>query len=547
MTNSPGAQNKINNFMQDDWQERYLQRILIISASIGILALIPAVLSTDNLTLQGVYIAVFVTLVIAILIQLPYKIKASIFIVLPLILGLSSLAETGIRGDSLFFLLAFVTLSALLLGHNTGIAAITISEIAIIVMGYLVLNGHYTLADKLAFAGDLKDWISAGFTQLLISTVVMVGMRMMQEGYDQTKGNVERMVDALRRSQIEMEKRVEERTEELSHKTKQLDAATFVAHEIASMQNLEEMLNRTVHLISQQFGYYHTAIYLINIRNDYAVLQAASSDGGKRLVERGYRLHVGTEGIIGYVAAEKKAHIALDVGEDAVFFDEPELSETHSELAIPLIVRNKVIGVLDMQSSERQAFRYEDMEVFQTMADQIAATIENTRLLSESQMVVAQLDVILNEEVRQSWKTEATAHKPAFHFSMSGVKPIEDAIVLKGKNILEIPLVLRGQKIGKLSLQRKSEFQNWTAQEEMVAIEVINQAALALENIRLVERTRQRANREQAIASIATRIRETLDLETVLRTSAREIQHTLNLQEVEVRLLALEHSDDEKL
>lgn len=544
MINSSDAQSKNNNFMQDNWRERYLQRILIISASIGIFALISAVLSTDNLILQGVYIAVFVTLVIAILIQLSYKTKASIFIVLPLILGLSGLAETGIRGDSLFFLLTFVTFSVLLLGHKVGIAAIAFSEFTIIVMGYLVLSGRYTLVDKLAFEGDVTDWISAGFTQLLISTVVMIGLRMMQEGYDKTKGNVERMVEALRKSQVEMEKRVVERTEELAHKTQQLNAATFVAHEIASMQNLDEMLNRTVHLISQQFGFYHTAIYLINIRNDYAVLQAASSEGGKRLVERGYRLHVGTEGIIGYVAAEKKAHIALDVGEDAVFFDEPELSETHSELAMPLIVRNKVIGVLDMQSSERLAFRYEDMEVFQTMADQIAATIENTRLLSESQMVVSQLDVILNEEVRQSWKTESSAHKPAFHFSVSGVKDVEGAISLKGKNTLEIPLVLRGQKIGKLSLQRKSEFQNWTAQEELVATEVINQAALALENIRLVERTRQRANREQAIASIATRIRETLDLETVLRTSAREIQHTLNLQEAEVRMLSLDNSND---
>ena len=547
MTGPLTPQNQNNSSaIQGDWRERFLQRILVTSAVIGIFALIPAVIGTDDMILQGVYIGVFVTLIAAILIKLPYLAKASIFIALPFILGVSGLSETGIRGDSLFFLLAFVTFSALLIGYRSGIIAIVISESAIIVMGYLILTDHYALSDQLAFEGDITDWISAAATQLLISSVVMVGLRMLQEGYDQAKANVERMVDALRGSQLEMEKRVAERTQELARRTKQLDASTHVVHQIASMHDLDNLLNLTVHLISEQFGFYHTAIYLMNIRGDYVVLQAASSEGGKRLMERGYRLGVGTEGIVGFVAAEKRAHIALDVGDDAVFFDNPELPKTRSELSIPLVVRSKVIGVLDMQSSEKQAFRYDEIELFQTMADQIAATIENVRLLTESQLVVSQLDVILNEETHQSWKTESTSRKPAFHYSVSGVTALEKPISLKGKNVLDIPLVLRGQKIGKLSLQRKSGFQNWTNQEVVVANDVATQTALALENIRLVERTRQRANREQVIAMIATRIRETLDLETVLRTSAREIRHTLNLQEAEVCLLPQETPNEKK-
>ena len=99
-------------------------------------------------------------------------------------------------------------------------------------------------------------------------------------------------------------------------------------------------------------------------------------------------------------------------------------------------------------------------------------------------------------------------------------------------------MILRGQRIGRISLERKDEFHGWTPQEETVANEVATQTALALENIRLVEHTRQRAEREQAIAGIANRIRETLDLDMVLRTSAREIQSTLNLQEAEIRLVS---------
>ena len=116
----------------------------------------------------------------------------------------------------------------------------------------------------------------------------------------------------------------------------------------------------------------------------------------------------------------------------------------------------------------------------------------------------------------------------------------------KGEKALDIPIMLRGQKIGMISLQRKAEFHKWTAQEETVASKVAAQAALALENIRLVERTRQRANREQAIANVTARIRETLDLDTVLRTTAREVQKALNLQEVEVRLLSQDKPDGTK-
>jgi len=541
MTNLLPSQN--HNF-QGDWREHFLQRILVISAIIGLFALISAIISTDDIVLQGVYIGVFVTLAAATLIKLPYLLKAGIFIVLPFILGISSLSQTGIRGNSLFYLLAFVIFSALLIGHRIGVIAIIISELVIVLAGYLILNGHYSPPENIAFEKDITFWISAAFLQLIFSSVVMVGLRMLQEGYGQAKASIEKMVDALQESQLEMEKRVTERTRELAHTTKQLSASTHVIHQLASMQDLADLLSRTVQLISEQFGFYHTALYLMNIRGDYVVLQAASSEGGKQLMERGYRLRVGTEGIVGFVAAEKKAHIALDVGEDAVFFDVPELSETRSELSIPLIVRNKVIGVLDIQSSEKQAFRYDEIELFQTMADQIAAAIENTRLLSESQLVVSQLDIILNEETRQNWKTESDLRKPAFHYSMSGLKTMEKPVTLKG-NVLDVPLVLRGQKIGKLSLQRKSDVQGWTSQEEVVANEVATQAALALENIRLVERTRQRASREQAVASIAARIRETLDLETVLRTSAREIQSALNLQEAEVRLLHQATPDDE--
>jgi len=531
------------NFLQDAWRERFLERILVFSAVVGLFALIPAVISAKLMILQGVYILVFVMLVALILVKLPYTIKASVFVLLTLLLGIGSLMETGIRGDALFFFLAFVTFSSLLIGQRAGVIAIAITELTIIVVGILVLSEQLVLSDKLAPTGDLADWISGAVSQALISLIITYALQMITNNFHETRKRAIAFQQSQYFSQIELERQIANRTQDLSRKTNLLTATSLITHQTAMIQDLDNLLSRTVALVSKHFGCYHVGIYLLNQRGDYLTLQAASSEGGQRLLERGYRLRIGTEGMIGYVAAEKKPRLSLDVDRDIIYLDDPELSETLSELALPLLSSNNVIGVLDLQSSEKNAFRYDEIEIFQSMADQIAVAIENARLLTESQLVISQLEIISNENTRRNWNTEISARKPRFRYSATGVHPIEKQEKPKEKNVLEIPIVLRGQKIGNILLQRKADFQKWTTQEEAIAKDVATQTALALENIRLVERTKERANREQAISSISTRIRETLDLDIVLRTSAREIQKALNLQEAEIRLFPENHLD----
>ena len=521
---------------QDAWREQFLQRILIFSAVIGLFALIPAVISTSDLILQSTYIGVYVLLVAVIIIHLPYNVKAMLFVLLPLILGFGSLTETGIRGDSLFFFLAFVTFTTLLLSPRAGVISIAVTEIIIFSMGYLVLNGNFRLSEKLALGGDLSDWGSAAISQLLISIVILYALHILDKNFREAQGQL----IALNKSQLmspkDLEKRIGERTQELERKTNLLNAASIVTHQTATLQDLDRLLNRTASLISEQFACYHVGVYLVNQREDYVTLQATSSKEGKKLLEQGYRLRIGAEGIIGYVAAEKKPRISLDVEKDIVLFNSPELAETRSELALPLIAHNRIVGVLDLQSTEVSMFSYDEIEIFQSMADQIAIAIENTRLLYENQLVISQLEIISNEHTRQNWKSKIAGQKQIVQYTATGIHQAEKSST-KGKNILDIPVMLRGQKIGSITLQRKAEFQKWTAQEESIASEVATQTALALENVRLIESTRERVNREQVISNISNRVRETLDLDIVLRTCAREIQRTLNLQEAEVRLL----------
>jgi len=172
--------------------------------------------------------------------------------------------------------------------------------------------------------------------------------------------------------------------EETERRAAQLAAAAEVARDATAILDVDQLLDETVHLISEQFGFYHAGVFLVDEPGEYAVLHAASSAGGQRMLERGHKLAVGKVGIVGYVAGTGEPRVALDVGEDAVFFDNPDLPETRSEMALPLISRGRVIGVLDVQSTETAAFSEEDVTTLQTMADQLAIAIENARLYQEA-------------------------------------------------------------------------------------------------------------------------------------------------------------------
>jgi putative methionine-R-sulfoxide reductase with GAF domain/HAMP domain-containing protein len=194
------------------------------------------------------------------------------------------------------------------------------------------------------------------------------------------------MAHSLQASRAELEQwghqlefMVEERTAELADASKQmrrratqLEASAEVARAIASVRDRDVLLSQVAELISERFGWYHVGIFLLDQSGEYAVLQAANSQGGQRMLQRGHRLKVGEMGIVGYVTQTGQPRIALDVGRDAIFFDNPELPATRSEMALPLEVGGRIIGALDVQSREATAYDEEDVALLRILADQVA-------------------------------------------------------------------------------------------------------------------------------------------------------------------------------
>lgn len=164
-----------------------------------------------------------------------------------------------------------------------------------------------------------------------------------------------------------------------------LKAVATVGESVTGLTELDEVLDQTVNLIRDRFGFYHVSVFLLDEAREWAVVRASTGEVGQIMVERPHRLEVGGNSIVGYCAHHAEPRIALDVGADAVHFENPLLPNTRSEMALPLILRGIVIGALDVQSQEPNAFSDEDVETLQIMANQVTAAISNSRLFEQIQ------------------------------------------------------------------------------------------------------------------------------------------------------------------
>lgn len=177
----------------------------------------------------------------------------------------------------------------------------------------------------------------------------------------------------------------------LTKHTTQLQAAAEVSNASSSILDINELLPNVAELIRNHFDYYYTGVFLVDESKEWAVLKAATGEMGKQMLALGHRLKIGNSSMIGWCISHKKARVALDVGEDAVRFRNPNLPLTRSEIALPLIAHGEVIGAMTIQSQLPSAFSRMDVTVLQTMADQIANAIENARLFAERTSLINEL------------------------------------------------------------------------------------------------------------------------------------------------------------
>jgi GAF domain-containing protein len=353
----------------------------------------------------------------------------------------------------------------------------------------------------------------------------------------------------LEKRTIELKQRgleLETANTQIQRRATQFEAITQVTQTITAIRDLQALLPRVTTVISEKFGFYHVGIFLLDEINQYAILSAANSAGGKKMLERKHRLRVGEEGIVGYAAATGKPRIAMDVGTDAVFFNNPDLPDTHSEMALPLISKNIIIGALDVQSTQVGAFTDDDIQMLSLLADQVSLAIENARIFDESRKALAESEMVSRQVTRENWGRLPEQQKLlGYRYNITGASPLKEFVKIaesgsnksKGKQTEAIqavvPIELRGETIGTLVVQSPSGSQ-WNEDQLDLIRAVADRVALSAENARLFEETTARAEREKLVSDITSKIRSHTDPQSMIQTAIDELRGALGASRVEV-------------
>ncbi|MFZ6030256.1 MAG: GAF domain-containing protein [Chloroflexota bacterium] len=317
---------------------------------------------------------------------------AAIFLPLAawILVTFATVLSGGVSGQGFVFYIVVVMLASTLLGFWAGAIFFTASFIASLGILYVEANGLLPLhgpgaGSPLLLA--LTYWLAFFWTVGLIH----VNQRDAREMLLQTRQKEQNLLE-INRELNTARASLENYARALERRVVHLQVAAEIAREAASLDRADELLERSVNLVRDRFGFYHAGIFLVE--GDYAVLRAATGEAGERMLANRHRLKVGQVGIVGYVTGKGQPRIALDVGTDVVYFRNPHLPETRSEMAVPLQVGSRVIGALDVQSKQANAFHSEDIAILQTLADQLAVAIENARLYEAAQRRLDELSIL---------------------------------------------------------------------------------------------------------------------------------------------------------
>ena len=343
----------------------------------------------------------------------------------------------------------------------------------------------------------------------------------------------------------ENNQKINELTFKLNRRATQLSAFTeIVSNATPSIEDINSMLTKYAQVISEQFNFYHVGIFLLDKNKEYAILQSSNSPGGKRMLARGHRLEVGRVGCVGYAASTGRPRIAQDIDSDILYYANPDMPETMSEISIPMIEENSIIGVLDIQSKQKNAFLQDDIEILTSLASQIVFSIRNYETMSNAEKNLSELSELYGEKIKDAWNKHIEKQSVQYVYKQTGVADTAELILeestLNDPKRIQKNIKLRNQSIGKIQL--KKDDSDWTEDELQLIEDIIEQSAQALETARLAEQTRARSSQIGLLQRVAAICASSLDELSILDQVSIEIMKELKLAHISF-LLHDEHNN----
>lgn len=331
-----------------------------------------------------------------------------------------------------------------------------------------------------------------------------------------------------------------------------LEATQEVSRFAATQRDLRILMDRVVSLVVQRFpNIYHAQVFLLDDERHHAVLRASTGEAGSELLKRGHRLAVGGMSVIGQATGEGRVVVARDTASGGVHRRNEFLPDTRAELAIPLQVGDTVIGALDVQSTQSDSFTDEQIEILQTMADQIAIAIANARMYEESMRRLSEIEATNQEMTRRAWQDHMNYYRQQALIHEAGTPTnttndaLRDQAVQSGKPAVGaptahntipfvVPIQLRGQTLG--AVEWEIPVHDFSQDKVMLAQELVNRLAFGLDNARLFQESRLATDRERLVNEITAQLTQETNIDAILQTAVREVGKALRVPMVDIEL-----------
>lgn len=544
-------------------RERILQQILLISSIMGtvffIISTIPA-LKRSPFFILVVASASLLFLTLFTIRKVNYQLRSSIFINILIVMTVSALLIYGLEGSGILLAMASSILTFLLRGRKTGITMAFISTFAIAAAAILMVTGLIPPPSaEIQYDSTVPGgWLSVGLAFVVLSVILMAATTSFVAGLQNMASSQMDLSKELKEERDLLETRVAQRTQEAEKRAVQMEIAASVAHDISQETNIDRLLTNAVELLVQRFNLYYAAVFLVDDKREFAVLRSGSGMAGKAMLEQHHQLRVGQVGMVGYVVANNQFRLAQDVKSDPAHYENPFLPQTQSELALPLTVAGEVIGALDLQSVEKDAFSPTDIQVLSITADQLAVAIQRAQLVDQLQQSVEEMESGLRSYTQTKWSAYLRSSQKvhAYRFAQSRIEPIsqrsdaaQKALALGRVVVTEasggshspdanataaVPIRLRNHILGVIEIK----FNTTRAPAEMLTLleSASDRLGIALENARLLEEVQSRAVSERVVSEISSRVRSATTIDNVLKTAVAELGKSLGVAEVVVQL-----------
>lgn len=496
---------------------------------------------------------------------------ATIFVIIVAVLFLRSLVRRGyIRFAGALLSLALSAIIVLATYDYGGVSNSAIAGYLLcIVIGGLLLGGRGAMVFTaigvavtigMWYAGEHGVLPSYGqdrdphkvFAVISYSVIFVIGGLLLRYASNSIAGAIEQarrneraQAEAnreLQKLQVSLEQQVADRTQALERRTVQLQAAAEVGRTVTAVLEAEQLARQVTQRVCEQFGLVYVGLFIADEANQWATLRAGYGRTGADLAAN-YRVLIDGNSAISQSIAWVKPRAAAEP---------QELTSAHSMAALPLRSRDRAMGALALYSGQPDAFDQDTVAILQSVADQVAIALENARLFAQSRAALEAARRAYGQVSRQAWSELLRARADlSMRKSQVGTFPVAGGRTPQAQAALEtgqavfsqddqaalaVPIKVRDQVIGVIDACRPDGASGWTPEKTALLETLADQLGVALESARLYQDAQRRAAQERLIGAATARLRETLDMDTVLQVAVREIGEMLDLAEIEVRM-----------